>query len=413
MQLIALALFGTNIHKSNAGLNGEVSTLEYLFFRDTEFTNTHACIEPTFQRGMSYATYANMSFPNQYASILSDESLRRMKNVGVEWVAINVIWYQENPTTTHIYPNTSTYSPTNESLVHAIETCHELGMKVMLKPMIDCENGSWRGYINPNPGWFGNYTHFISFFAELAEQHNVEMFCIGCELMNTASHEKDWRNVIESVKTNYAGPITYASTWGMYKWIEWWDAVDYIGINAWFNMTQQYDPTLLELKQACISHLDEIETWWLGLNESVQNPIIFTEIGYQSVNGTNREPWNYRLMYSNSLDLQEQTECYEVAFQTLWNRSWFYGVYWWYWQTNPDGGGSNNTDYTPQNKPAQGVITHWYSSSQNSYSTLLDQITNEFNNMRNLIYVLTATTIILTIATVYLASRTRVSKVKS
>ena len=385
--------------------------------------------KPVFQRGMSYATYANMSSPDQYASTLSDESLRRMKSTGVDWVAINVIWYQENLTTTHIYPNMSAYSPTNESLVHAIERCHELEMKVMLKPMIDCENGSWRGDITPIPGWFENYTYFISFFAELAEQHNVEMFCIGCELKNTASDEQSWRNVIESVEAKYAGPITYASTWGMYEWIEWWDALDYIGINAWFNLTQQYDPTLLELKQACTSHLEEIETWWLDLNETVQKPVIFTEIGYQSVNGTNREPWNYWLMYSNNLDLQEQTECYEAVFQSVWNKNWLNGMYWWYWQTNPDAGGSNNTDYTPQNKPAQGVIAHWYSflttindmqkqiDSLNSdcENLALEQeaIMNELSNIRNLMYAFIATTAILIISTVYLGTKTRVAKSKT
>ncbi|NIV43502.1 hypothetical protein GWN49_01190, partial [Candidatus Bathyarchaeota archaeon] len=85
--------------------------------------------------------------------------------------------------------------------------------------------------------------------------------------------------------------------------------------------------------------------------------------GYLSTDGTNTAPSNYRLQneVGRLIDLQEQADCYEAAFQALWDKSWFCGMYWWSWQTNPDVGGSENGDYTPQNKPAQGVLTHWYS----------------------------------------------------
>jgi hypothetical protein len=62
-----------------------------------------------------------------------------------------------------------------------------------------------------------------------------------------------------------------------------------------------------------------------------------------------------------TVDLQEQRDCYEAAFQTLWNRSWFYGFYWWTWIHDPTKGGVNDSNHTPQNKPAQDVITDWYS----------------------------------------------------
>jgi hypothetical protein len=102
-----------------------------------------------------------------------------------------------------------------------------------------------------------------------------------------------------------------------------------------------------------------IENWYAGS----KIPVIFTEIGYLSTDGTNQEPSNYQLQddMQRKTDLQEQADCYEATFQAVWGKSWLYGMYWWYWQPNPDAGGSNNRDYTPQNKPAQGVLTHWYS----------------------------------------------------
>lgn len=315
--------------------------------------------KPLFQKGMSYATYPtkpNFS-PDAYSSPDSDESLRRLAEINTEWVAINVVWYQPNASSSHIYAN-ATKTPTNDSVTHAIDTIHRLGMKVMLKPMIDLEDGRWRGEIRPSDGWFKSYAAFIGFFAELAQEHEVELFCIGCELEQTASWRQQWETIISEVRKRYSGPITYADILDGYKNVEWWGALDYVGINAYFPLTDRNNPTLEELKSAWNRHVDELELW----QSTVSKPIIFTEIGYRSGDGANKEPWKW--WGDMPVDLQEQADCYEAAFQMLWNKSWFYGFYWWHWQTNPNAGGSNDSSYTPQNKPAQGIITHWYSLSR-------------------------------------------------
>ncbi|MEJ2272925.1 MAG: hypothetical protein P8X91_10770, partial [Candidatus Bathyarchaeota archaeon] len=103
---------------------------------------------------------------------------------------------------------------------------------------------------------------------------------------------------------------------------------------------------------------------------SVNKPVILTEIGYRSGDGTNIAPANYWL--EMSIDLQEQVDCYETAFQTLWNRNWFYGFYWWTWIYDPAQGGANDSYHTPQNKPAQELITQWY--SQTRQVAVIDQI---------------------------------------
>jgi len=326
-----------------------------------------------FQKGMSYATYANLT-PNAYGSAESDESLRRMRLIGVKWVAINVVgWYQTNNKSADIHKNPN-QAPTDEALAHAIETTHNLNMSVILKPMIDLEDGRWRGEIQPSKEWFENYTPYINFFAQFAEQHSVEMLCIGTELNGTVSEETEWRNIISGVRQLYTGNLTYAATWWKEydKRIEWWDALDYVGINAYFPLSDKNDPTINEMKatwENIANYLDEFYS-------KVKKPIIFTEIGYLSTDGTNKDPSNYTLQTETGrlIGLQEQADCYEAAFQALWNKSWFYGMYWWYWQTDPDAGGSNNSDYTPQNKPAQGVLTHWYSLNRSPPAVTMDYV---------------------------------------
>lgn len=344
--------------------------------------------EPVFQKGMSYrpAPYPNY-YP--YDTPESDESLRRMAEANVEWVAILTWWFQENLTSTQIYPH-SDYTPTNEALRHAIQRAHELGLKVMLKPMIDTENASKypRWMIPPSPAWFASYKTFISSYAQFAQENDIELFCIGCEFKYTEVDSASWRQIISEVRKYYSGPLTYAATTDSYQQITWWDDLDYVGIDAFFSLTDKDDPTLEELKQVWNRTANDIESW----QSSVNKPILFTEIGYRSGNGTNKQPWNWTEPLEP--DLQEQFDCYLAAFQILWGKPWFYGFYWWIWEgypniTLPNYDKAYNqtlTDFTPQNKPVQYLITSWHSSKptlQNDYNALL----TDYNKVKTMLYV--------------------------
>ncbi|NIR88095.1 hypothetical protein GWO13_11360 [Candidatus Bathyarchaeota archaeon] len=308
--------------------------------------------EPDFQKGMSYR-----HFPYPYDSSYSNESLRRMAETNTEYVAITVWWLQENVSSTQIYAKPG-WTATNKSLVIAIRKAHELGMKVMLKPMVDPEDvyTHWRGEILGSPEWFESYKAFVGSYARFAQENGVDLFCVGCEFKATEVNKTDWEQVIDEVKKYYSGPLTYAATFDSCQTIEWWDSLDYVGIDAYFPLTNKKDPTLEELKQAWNRVANGIESWAL----TMKKPIVFTEIGYRSGDGNNMEPWNWKVTLE--LDLQEQFDCYLAAFQILWGRPWFYGFYWWIWESNPNAGGLNDVDFTPQNKPVEHLIESYYSS---------------------------------------------------
>lgn len=141
--------------------------------------------ELVFQRGMSYRHY-----PFPYDSHHSNESLLHMAETNTEYVAITVWWLQKNITSTQIYAK-SGWTATNESLAMVIQKAHELGMKVMLKPMVDPEDvyTHWRGEIPPTTEWFKSYRTFISAYAQFAEENSVDLFCVGCEFKATEVDE--------------------------------------------------------------------------------------------------------------------------------------------------------------------------------------------------------------------------------
>lgn len=326
-------------------------------FPEAELTGETA----VFQKGLSYSAWSSDAF----GSPESDESLSLLTETNTEWIAICFSWFQSSTTSHDIHLDPSR-SPTTESVLHAITSAHNLGLKVMLKPMVEADDREelfsypvWRGEIQPSNEWFESYSDFINFFADFAEQNNVEMFCVGCEYKKTTGSVEQWKNIIQEVRERYSGPITYAADWTNYQNIEWWSSVDYVGIDAYFSLSLfDNDPAFEELKTVWGNHADDIEEWLDGIGK----PVIFTEIGYRSGDGTSMAPANY--WTEMAVDLQEQVDCYEAAFQTLWDRNWFYGFYWWTWVYKPTDGGINNSGHSPQNKPVQDVITDWYSKEK-------------------------------------------------
>ena len=320
------------------------------------FSGTSSALE--FQKGMGYCTWSKAA----YISPGSDKSLESVKELGTGHVAILTTWYQTNCWSGDIQRGDKT--PTDESLVHAIRKARESGMKVMLKPhldLIDTSDGSWRGEIgcvrDPEwEAWFKEYTKFIMHYVDIARKEKVEMFCIGTEL-STAATVKGylWNDLIKKVRSKYKGQLTYAAHWDRYMDIRFWDQLDYIGINAYFPLTEEQEPTYDELLAGWTKWVDEMETF----QKQVGKPIIFPEIGCASADGAAIRPWEHVPRSEVNLELQE--DYYRALLNTFWGKEWFYGMYWWYWGTNVNMGGKYNRGFTPQNKPAEKVVDSWYS----------------------------------------------------
>ncbi|MDD5495882.1 MAG: glycoside hydrolase TIM-barrel-like domain-containing protein [Candidatus Omnitrophica bacterium] len=314
-----------------------------------------------FQKGMCYVTWSK----DRYGSAASDESLEAMAATGTKWVAIVTTWFQESCSTTKIFP--TDYTPTDDSIIHAVEKAHSLGMKVMLKPHLDLQDtsgGSWRGEIvcTSESGWnewFESYRGFIVHYAKMAQEHKVELLCIGTELTSVATVKEDmWKSkVIAPVREAYKGPLTYAANWNEeFEHVKFWDALDYVGIDPYFPLSDKARPTLAEIKKGWGEWLAQIEAFQATVNK----PVIFPEAGYCSATGAARMPWEESM---GKLDLDLQADCYTALLETFWNKEWFYGVYWWKWGTDVRFGGPNNRGYSPQNKPAEKIVKEWYAKS--------------------------------------------------
>ena len=320
-------------------------------------SNQNTTFSPVFQKGIAFSAWS----PDAFSDPISDESLDLLAQTNAEWISLCFSWYQSSTTSADIALD-PVMSPTLESLQHAVETAHSLGLKVMLKPMVEPKERQevlsypvWRGEIEPSDEWFASYSGFLNYFAEFAQQNDVEMFCVGCEYKTTSLESEQWRKVVAQVRDRYFGPLVYAADWTNYENIDWWDCVDYVGIDAYFPLALfDNDPRLDDLKTVWNDHADAIEQWV----STVNMPVIFPEIGYRSGDETSMAPSNYWV--DMEVDLQEQSDCYSAAFEALWDRYWFFGFYWWTWTHDPLVGGVTDSFHTPQGKPVQDLITSWY-----------------------------------------------------
>ena len=144
------------------------------------------------------------------------------------------------------------YGETKQGVGQYIGMFHKNNIKVMVKPQIWVWDGVFTGLLKmgSEEDWLQlekSYTNFIIDFAKVAEAEQVEIFCIGTELEKFIAHRPEyWNNLIVEIRKVYKGKLTYAANWDEYKRVPFWDALDYIGIDAYFPVSHAKTPTVAE-----------------------------------------------------------------------------------------------------------------------------------------------------------------------
>lgn len=313
-----------------------------------------------FQRGISYVPFDT--------DLLLDEeeykNIDQMLNIGATWVSIVPIWYQDNETSTEI---TSDYelAPSDKSILEFVHNLQEKDIKIMLKPMVDAIDQTWRAKFEPTNWsvWFASYQNFIWHFADMAEEEEIELFCVGCEYTSSDQDLYDnWSVTIEGIRARYSGDIVYAADYPSYDKVCFWDLLDYVGIDSYFPLYEGENPSLADLIDGWNTALDEVEEWLKESGNDDKN-VIFTEVGYEAQPNCWESPG---FTGSDELDVNAQDMCFKAMFSTAPGKAWLEGIFIWWWDnptTHDAGGGLNDNGWTPKGKPAENTITNYYKYS--------------------------------------------------
>ena len=308
---------------------------------------------------------------------------------GANYVAITIEWFVPSSTGTTIAPSADGGTATDAQIIAAIQQYHSMGIKVVLKPQVDVVGyTSWRGELEPTSvsDWFTSYQAYITHYAQLAADNNVEGLSIGTELktLSVSANLSYWQALIAAVRTDYGGTVMYganATGYGdEYSTVSFWSLVDVIGVDGYFGLTDMNDPTIAQLEAAWTNSTSRVTGAGFNavaalkeLNTRYNKPVVFTEVGYESSKGTNQEPY---AEISNGYDPTEQENCYTAFFNVFSQQSsWMQGVFWWDLQLPVPG--SDDQSWVMLGKPAGTVVLPlWFKGTKVASAALLSASPN-------------------------------------
>lgn len=267
-----------------------------------------------------------------------EPTLNHITTIGANWVAIHpyalisndgaVSWSRFNRTA---------YA---ESVRRPIREAHERGLRIFVKPHLAYWGSgfSWRGEIAfaeeaARKRFFREYRAWTLHLAELSA--DADAFSIGCELDELVVHEAEWRELIAEVRKRTIAPLTYAANWPSYERVPFWDALDAIGIQAYFPLSKTPNPEYAELRAAWTERMRSLRAF----SERHRRTIVFTELGYNQSIDAAKTPWDYRVD-NTAAARQLQLRCLRAALEAVDAEPSVTGAFLWKWFPEPYPNGS-------------------------------------------------------------------------
>ena len=258
--------------------------------------------------------------------------------------------------------NKQWFGETKSGLLQYAKKFQKEKVSIMVKPHIWVWRGEFTGNIkmDSEENWRileESYTQFILTYAKAAENLNADIFCIGTELEQfVANRPIYWQKIIKEIRKIYKGKLTYAANWDEFKRVTFWKDLDFIGIDAYFPLSNKKSPTIAEYELGWKLHKSEI----LKVQKQFNKPVIFTEFGYRSVDFNGKKPWDSKRV-EGGINLEAQANALQAIYNQFWNEEWFSGGFLWKWfHKHDEVGGEKNNRFTPQNKPAEELIRKLY-----------------------------------------------------
>jgi len=319
-----------------------------------------ACQTATGEKKYLADQVLGISFVASRASVTAAD-ITPIKRINATWVSLMPYGFvRKTENIVHYNAQGQWFGETVKGLIETAELCKKEGLKIMIKPQIWLRHGEYTGaYLPPDSTMIDfkkSFENFVLDYARVAKKVDADLFCIGTEWQNFIDHDPEfWLQLIGKVKNIYSGPLTYAANWDEYKTTPFWHNLDYIGVNAYFPLSDKEYPTMDDLQSGWAPWIKELS----DVAESVAKPMLFTEYGYRSTVSNASKPWE---SYTKpQVSMKNQELAYKAMYIQLWQEPWFAGGFSWKWFHNHEGrGGAENTGFTPQNKPAEEVIRAYY-----------------------------------------------------
>lgn len=284
--------------------------------------------------------------------------LDRLRELGVNWVAIHP--YARIGAQGEVRWREFDREHPPEFIVRPIREAHARGMSILIVPHLAYWGGPFhsRGDIDFAPGpdrerFFADYQHWMEAIADVA--HDADALCVGSELDRLIDAEAQWRAIIASVRSRTTAKLTYAANWTDFARVPFWDALDAVGVQAYFPLCDSADPDVDTLRAGWKSAIADLR----AVHERTGKPVVFTEIGYTCSLAAARHPWEYGEAPAADRARAEalQERCFRAGLDCLdAQREWLRGAFLWKWFV----GAAPHADFRVDTPRLRAVIAeHW------------------------------------------------------
>jgi len=388
--------------------------------------------------------YKGVNYVSDYNGAYADNnSLNQLTPDGINAVALTLDFGIDAENNTVYSSNVST--DTDTDLANTIANAEAAGQTVMVRPLIDFTpldanfdsnpkngdyyNDEFRAEYNPGAAgsasansFFASYQTMIVDQAKVAQAGQAGLFDIGVELdqITGPSYLSYWTSIINAIRApiadggaGYTGKLTYsalfddqASPWqyqnatlplsvgDLSKQVSFWSQLDYVGIDAYADITDDPNPTVQELVNDWTQPYNTVKDpdpgteslvgsesliqYYENLSTETGKPLLFTELGYANSSDAASQPANPGVDLNSGgyngavTDPTLQADLYSAFFQA-WQQSGnssLKGVYLWEWEpsgnSSPDSSGQNVQDsnvYPVQGLPAETAVKNGFEST--------------------------------------------------
>ncbi|HEV8536034.1 MAG TPA: hypothetical protein VGR87_10020 [Candidatus Limnocylindria bacterium] len=309
---------------------------------------------PAVHRGMAVVVYGTETHGDEHAAA-ADRRFAQLATLGVNVVSLNFALTTPSVTASTVTTDPR-LTPDDDQLRTTIRAAHANGLAVVLRPYLDeatLPAPEWRGTLRPadSAAWFARYTEVLAAYAALAEKEQVEAIVVGTEL-NSLEADPRWRAVVAAVRGVFGGRIGYSINYDRPYLLPWADALDFIGIDAFFPLQAPATATAEELERAWAPHAATLAR---GKAAAQGKPFVLTEVGVTSQTGAHRRPFAWD--QGTPADEGAQARYYAATCAAL--RGVVDGMYWWSTTIGPT---VDPKSFDPLGKAAEAELRRCFAS---------------------------------------------------
>ncbi|WP_290033733.1 glycoside hydrolase family 113 [Ligilactobacillus cholophilus] len=323
----------------------------------SKFASSSMVMSPTNIKGGNVSAFGNMDY---------NEIQNQGEALNLNTITVSLLVRCDSATS-----STLTVTDNDWAKVKAdVAALKQRGFKILIQPYPYIADGAI-AEVDWNPSdtttWFTNYSTILQQIAEYAQSENLYGMYVATNLVHLEQYEDKWVSIIQNVKKTYSGKVFFRTNW--WKTASWapetvtayqatlnrtfWQYVDVIAIAAYFEVTDEQNPSSETLQKELHSteiydRKQDIVIEIKNFHDKWNKPVFFGELGLPPYSNAPSKP------YDNQMD---KTSKYSEVVQSNWFDAW-YTVFsqfdWWLGYSIFEIG--SNSSYNPYGKMASSTI---------------------------------------------------------